>query len=121
MIKEKVTSAINEYMIMQIKGYLDIAVGNIACQYGLDIGYHTGHGGIDVFINDSKYCDQSSRDPMYFLKGFEDEKYDELMIGHYHHEDLLWLVMNIKDESFKMGLDVRHYARVNNIPLKEKA
>lgn len=119
MINKLVEKTINNYLLKQIKGYLDITVGNVAYQYGLDIGYHTGHGGIDVFINDTKYCDRSSRDPIYFLKGYEDEEYDNLMIGHYHKEDLLWLIMNIKDESFKMGLDVRHYARINNILLKE--
>ena len=119
-ISNLIQESINRYLINQIKGYIDIEVGNLAYQYGLGVGYHTGHGGIDIFINDPKYCDQRSDDPLLFLKGYEDEKYDELMIGHYHQEDLLWLVTNIKDECFKLQCDLRHYLRINNIPLKEK-
>lgn len=118
-IKDITQESIHDYLIMQIKGYLDIELGKIVYLYGLDIGYHTGDG-INVFIKDPKYCEKDSKDPLLFLKGYEDDKYDDLMIGHYHYEDILWLLLNLKDEAFKMGLDIRKYLRENNIPLKNK-
>ncbi len=111
------------YLIHQIKGYLDIELGKNAAVYGLKIGYRT-HDGINMYINDPKYCSKNSKDPIRFLtrstySEFEIE--EKLRIGKYKYNEVLWLLTNIKDECFKMNLDINRYARVHNLePLTQK-
>ena len=73
---------------------------------------------MNVWIYDPEFCeyiDESDGEMVLKYDRVDFETENDLMLGHYHIEDLLWLMTNIKEETFKMGLDVRSYARKYNI------
>ena len=114
-IEESVLNAMLDFLRTQIKGYIDREVGAVAYEYGLSVGYDDV---MNVWIYDPEFCeyiDESDGEMVLKYDRVDFETENDLMLGHYHIEDLLWLMTNIKEETFKMGLDVRSYARKYNI------
>lgn len=120
-VAKLIENVLHRYFLMQIKGYINREVGKIAASYGLGIGYKN-YNGINVYIHDPRYCDKRSKDPIRFIKGYEVTELDSMLkIGSYKYNEIFWLLVNIKDECYKMSLDVNHYARVNDLePLTER-
>lgn len=120
-LSQLIENILHRYLVMQIKGYINREVGKIARSFGLGIGYKN-YNGINVYIHDPRYCDKRSKDPVRFIKGYEVNELDsKLKIGSYKYNEMFWLLVNIKDECYKMGLDINRYARVNDLePLTQR-
>ena len=115
---------LHRYIIEQIKGYIDREVGKgMAATYGLDIGFRSTHHELEVFIKDPKYCSEYGKDPIQFKVRSNIYKIqNKLRIAHYYYYDTFWLLLNLKEECYKLNLDVTHYARTNGFqPLTNEA
>lgn len=87
-INEKMQRAVLEELTMQVYGIIEIEVGNYAYKKGLELEYETSNG-IDVYIkNDELKDDWGTPD-------------DICHIIHLHREDLLWFVVNLKENKKK--------------------
>ena len=76
----------------------------------LNIFCDTSNGGIDVMLIDDDII-YVKNDTMYLRKEelWGSIVLDFLTIGHYHPEDLLWLIFNFKSEIERMKKEIKLY------------
>lgn len=83
-----------EGLFEQVRGLLDIEIGNYMYEHNLKPFIVDDSCSLNVYIFDPKTCSINEYNDIVIPTDLE--KY--LEIGHYHREDLLWLIMNFKQE-----------------------
>ena len=74
-------------LVRQIEGLIDIEIGNIAYENGLELFYDK-RDGIDIYVDKI---------------GSEDKDiFERYLIGHYHNNDLLYLILYFEKEKKSM-------------------
>lgn len=100
---------IHKELLTQIEGLINIDIGNYIYDVGEDLNLkpHIEVGnGIDIYIYDEDFIKLDK----YNHAEIEDVDMErKLMIGHYHYEDLLWLIINFKDEKKYMINKIDNY------------
>lgn len=117
--KKNKENEFHQELIEQIKGLINIDIGcyihNVAPNLELHI---ESFGGIDVYIYDKEFAHLNKYNQIEFEECIQVPKYfhtplwiidDKSMIGHYHREDLLWLIMNYEKEKEKMIKQIKEY------------
>lgn len=109
----------HQELIEQIKGLIDIDIGCYIHNIAPDLELHMeSFGGIDIYIYDKDFAYLDEYEQINFKEHIQVPKYfhtpiwiidDKSMIGHYHREDLLWLIMNYDKEKEKMIKYVNEY------------
>lgn len=121
----------HQELIEQIKGLINIDIGCYLYNVAPDLELHIeSYGGIDIYIFDKDFAyldeykqinfkEQSSLNIRPFHESIEPMPIkfkvpywiidDKSMIGHYHREDLLWLIMNYEKEKEKMIKQINGY------------
>ena len=96
----------------QIEGLIDIEIGNYLYEKAkskFSLHYNRwANGGIDIYIFDEDFCTINDFDKIDFtIEPFDID--DLLMIEHLHYEDILWFIMNFKEEKKKMIKRIDRY------------
>lgn len=109
----------HQELIEQIKGLINIDIGCYIHNIESDLELHIeGSGGIDIYIYDKDFAYLDEYKQINFKEHIQVPRYfhvpvwiidDKSMIGHYHREDLLWLIMNYDKEKGKMIKHVNEY------------
>ena len=114
--EKKICGEIYSFVADQIEGLIDIEIGNYLYEESngkLSLHYDRWtNGGIDVYIYDNQFCEINKWDKIDFTK--EDINMplpidDMLMIEHLHYEDILWFIMNFKEEKKEMIKRIDRY------------
>lgn len=127
MIADLIQKSVHQELIKQIKGLINIEVGNYLYRnkgkLNLDL-YIDGNDGIDVYIYDKDFAKITKDNQFYFKEYFETNNGlmidDKSMLGHYHSDDLLYLLMNFKEEKKNMRKNVDEYISWKEQYLNEK-
>lgn len=122
-----VQSGVHKELIKQIKGLINIEIGNYLYDnkgdLNLDI-YIDGNDGLDIYIYDKDFAKINEDNQFYFKEYFETENGimidDKSMLGHYHSDDLLYLIMNFQEEKKYMRKNVDEYINWKERYLDEK-
>lgn len=110
MKKAEIREGIKEELIGQVEGLINIDVGNYIKNkkhsyigsLNIDI-YIESKNGINVYITDDDFVNDKYVIDKYGFVEFNDTAHElRAFIGHYHYEDLLWLLMNYETEKKKM-------------------
>lgn len=111
----------------QIEGLLDIEIGNYIYENGQHLNlkpFFDMRNGADIYILDEDFAEIDEYNMLDFKKAFhifgDFELEDKSMIGHYHYEDLLWLIMNFKEEKKYMIKKIDEYIDWKEKYLNEK-
>ena len=108
--KDKIREAVHEELLFQIKGLLEIELGNQVFSKGkfanLDIHFEICNG-IDIYIFDKEFSYVNEYNCLEFhdwtkLLDIDEPIEDFSMIGHYHSDDLLYLLLHFEEEKKKM-------------------
>ena len=100
------TSDIHKELLWQIKGLLNIDIGNYLFEKaGIDL-YYEGDYELNIYINDSKYV---IPDKYGYVDVNDIEIERKIFIGHYHADDLLWLLIHYETEKNKLLKRVDEY------------
>lgn len=118
---------LHEELLTQLKGAINIELGSYIYDNDwmdwvntfinkdsdnpkLNIFCDTSSGGIDVILIDDDII-YVKNDIMYFKKEelWSSIVLDFLTLGHYHSEDLLWLIFNFKSEIERMKEEIKLY------------
>ena len=83
----KKKNEVREELIFQIKGLLEIELGNIAYDYGFQLYYEELSDSINIYVD---------------IIGSKEHLWNMYEIGHYHIEDLLYLILRFDREKSKM-------------------
>lgn len=111
---------IHKELLTQIEGLLNIDIGNYIYNIGADLNlkpYMVVKNGIDIYINDEDYI---KIDKYGFVDIDNGDMEKKLMIGHYHYEDLLWLLMHYNEEKKYMIKKIDEYVDWKERDLYEK-
>lgn len=110
------TSDIHNELMWQIKGALNIDIGNyLFIKAGIDL-YYEGDYELNIYINDRKYV---IPDSCGFIDIDNIEIERKIHIGHYHADDLLWLLIHYESEKNKLLKRVNEYIEWKLKELKE--
>lgn len=115
----KIQNAIHEELLFQIKGLINIELGNYLWEledsngiypYGddsIDLYMDTGGDGIDIYAitKDVKLTTINA---------------DWYMVGHYHADDLLYLILNWKEEKESMKEEIYRIFNFHKYMLDKK-
>ena len=83
-------------LLRQIEGLIDIEIGNYAYDNGLELFYDK-RGGIDIYVDKI---------------GSEDKDiFERYQIGHYHNNDLLYLILYFEKEKQRMLNYINEYIK----------
>lgn len=101
MKKYDIQDAVHEELLYQLEGLLNIELGGYLFDFEtaneshgcLELDIDRGGNGLDVYVHPSD--EQLS---------FDNE--DDYMIGHYHPDDLLFLILNWEKEKQKMKQEI---------------
>ena len=96
----------------QIEGLIDIEIGNYLYEESdgkLSLHYDRwANGGIDIYIYDNQFCKINKWDKIDFIT--IPTSIDAMfMIEHLHYEDILWFIMNFKEEKKEMIKRIDRY------------
>lgn len=110
--EKKCRGEIYSFIADQIEGLIDIEIGNYLYEKAkskFSLHYNRwANGGIDIYIFDEDFCTINDFDKIDFtVEPFDID--DLLMIEHLHYEDILWFIMNFKEEKRKMVKRVDRY------------
>lgn len=112
LFRKKKENTIREELQYQLKGLIDIEIGNYL--YENNLGLHTEIiNGVDVYIYDKDFAYINHYNmidfipPNFMFKGLYID--DISLIGHYHSDDLLYLIMNFKTEKEAMLKKIDKY------------
>lgn len=78
---------LREELLFQIKGLIEIELGNVAYDYGHQLYYEELSDCINIYVD---------------IIGSKKDVYNMYEIGHYHIEDLLYLILRFDREKSKM-------------------
>lgn len=99
-------------LVDQIEGLLDIEIGNYIYEETNDkLSIHINrylNGGLDIYIYDQDFCILNDFDMIDFNQDINNID-DILMIEHLHYEDILWFIMNFKEEKKEMIKRIDRY------------
>ena len=114
-LKEKVGNVHYELMV-QLRGAINADIGefiyknhwmdwenerkNNPIQLNVFV-YFNINGGFDVYLLDRRYV-YEQKGKLQFKEDTSFFKEDELIIGHYHEDDLLWLILHYEKEIRRM-------------------
>lgn len=99
---------IHSELILQIEGMINIDIGNYLFEKkGIDL-FFDGKYDLNIYINDSNYVKPDKYGNV-FIDDLEVER--KVFIGHYHNDDLLWLLMNYENEKNKMLKRIDDYIK----------
>lgn len=119
-----IKNASREELIYQLEGAINIELGNYIYDNNwmdwinkndskkprLNIYCMNTGDGINIYIVDNRYSEIKKDELVFNCKDeIRVELEDELMIGHYHSDDLLWLVLNFEKEIGKMKNRINLY------------
>ena len=101
--EKKNRGEIYSFVADQIEGLIDIEIGNYLYEESdgkLSLHYDRwANGGIDIYIYDNQFCQIDKWDKIDFTQKYIDAPLPNmLMIEHLHYEDILWFIMNFKEE-----------------------
>ena len=116
-----------ENLLIQIEGLLNIEIGNYIYENGKDLNlkpFFDMRGGADIYIYDDDFARIDEYGNIEFKEYFNADGRlmidDKSMMGHYHYEDLLWLIMNFKEEKKYMIKRIDEYINWKEKYLNEK-
>ncbi len=124
--KELIQEAIHDELETQIEGLINIEVGNYLYESKgkLDLDLYIEKGcGIDVYVFDRDFAKYDDNKRMYFKEYFYTDlgAIDDLaMVGHYHYDDLLYLILNFDKEKKSMRKRVDTYIKWKEEYISEK-
>lgn len=107
--KKNKKNIFHQELIEQIEGLINIDIGSYIYNLAPKLKLHMeSFGGLDIYIYDEdfafldEYKKICFKTPYWLIN-------DKSMIGHYHSEDLLWLIINYDKEKKKMIEYVNKY------------
>ena len=122
------SKAVREELIYQLKGAINIELGNYIYDNNwmdwinkndskkprLNIYCMNTGDGINIYIVDNRYSEIKKDELVFNCKDeIKIELEDKLMIGHYHSDDLLWLILNFEKEIRRMKNKINSYVEKN--------
>lgn len=127
-INRTLQSVLHEELIYQIQGAIGIELGNYIYDKNwmdwinknepskpqLNIHCLNTGDGLNIFIVDRRYAEVKGNDIIFNCN--EEDMFameDKLMIGHYHSDDLLWLILNFEKEIRIMKNKINSYIENN--------
>lgn len=110
--EKKCCGEVYSFIADQIEGLIDIEIGNYLYEKAkskFSLHYNRWvNGGIDIYIFDEDFCTINDFDKIDFTtEPFDID--DLLIIEHLHYEDILWFIMNFKEEKKKMIKRIDQY------------
>lgn len=117
MFRKRKENELHKELLIQIKGLLEIEIGNYIYEkggkYNLEL-HIDNYDGIDAYVFDRLYSSINKYGNLEFDDYFMDTgtglTIDDLsMIAHYHYEDLLYLLMNYQNEKKRILKKVDNY------------
>lgn len=125
--KRKNVGDFRENLLTQIEGLLNIEIGNYIYENGRHLNlkpFFDMRCGADIYILDEDFAEIDEYNMLDFKKAFhifgDFELEDKSMMGHYHYEDLLWLILNFKEEKKYMIKKIDEYIDWKEKYLDEK-
>ena len=112
--EKKNRGEIYSFVADQIEGLIDIEIGNYLYEESdgkLSLHYDRwAKGGIDIYIYDNQFCQIDKWDKIDFTQKYIDAPLPNmLMIEHLHYEDIIWFIMNFKEEKKEMIKKIDRY------------
>ena len=112
--EKKNRGEIYSFVADQIEGLIDIEIGNYLYEESdgkLSLHYDRwAKGGIDIYIYDNQFCQIDKWDKIDFTQKYIDAPLPNmLMLEHLHYEDILWFIMNFKEEKKEMIKKIDRY------------
>jgi len=121
MFRKRKENELRKELLYQLEGMINIEIGNYIYSNKLEMHIEAING-IDVYIYDKDFAYINHYDmidfmpPNFMFKGLYID--DISLIGHYHSEDLLYLIMNFKTEKEAMLKKVDKYIKWKEAYLK---
>lgn len=114
--KKRYTNELHNELLLQLNGLLEIEIGNYIYENGehLNLRPHIEiNGGIDVYIFDGYFAKLTKNNKIDFYSYFQIDDISDIsdisLIGHYHYDDLLYLIINFKEEKKEMIKKIDRY------------
>ena len=121
MFRKRKENEFRKELLDQLEGMINIEIGNYIYSNKLEMHIEAING-IDVYIYDKDFAYINHYNmidfmpPNFMFKGLYID--DISLIGHYHSEDLLYLIMNFKTEKEAMLKKVDKYIKWKEAYLK---
>ena len=110
--EKKNRGEIYSFVVDQIEGLIDIEIGNYLYEESdgkLSLHYDRwAKGGIDIYIYDNQFCQIDKWNKIDFIT-IPTSIGDMFMIEHLQYEDILWFIMNFKEEKKEMIKKIDRY------------
>lgn len=121
MFKRKKEKSMHEELLIQLKGLIEIELGdyinNDIKESKLKLHIET-YNGLDIYVLDDDFGFIDNYNSIHFYAEnfmFKGLYIDDIsLVGHYHYEDLLYLILNFKEEKKQIIKNIEKYIEWKN-------